>query len=144
MTNLHEEYKKRYTILDSMTVYGVGVDSGLIVIADLDYFKKREGYEFEENLSSVHDIDPGEYHVDWSIKDTWNGPVEGSGILKVTSGKVVVSDPCYLVQDTNGINNWGKMLDETDDFKSPPDGMLVLNSMGGDGCYDVNIKLRKI
>lgn len=125
----------------SMTVYNVGVDSGLIIIADLDYFKKREGYKFEERLSSVHNIDPGEYHVEWNIEDTYNGPVEGSGILKVTSGKVVVSDPCYLVQDTKGKDNWGKMLDETDYFQSPPDGTIILDSMGGDGCYNVNIRL---
>jgi hypothetical protein len=119
----------------------VGVDAGLIIIADLDYFKKREGYKFEERLSFVHDVDPGEYQVEWKIKDTWNGPVEGVGTLKVTSGKVVVSDPCYLVQDTKGKDNWGKMLDETDFFQTSPEGTVVLDKMGGDGCYNVNIRL---
>lgn len=118
---------------------GVGVDAGLIVIADLDYFKSKAGYKFEERLSFVHDVDPGEYEVEWKIKDTWNGPVEGLGTLKVTSGKVVVSDPCYLID--HEANHWGDLLDETDFFQTAPDGVVVLDKMGGDGCYDVNIRL---
>jgi hypothetical protein len=125
--------------IESMEVHNVGVDAGLIVIADLDWFKSKKGYKFEPELSSIHTIDPGEYQIEWNIEDTCNGPVEGSGILKVTSGTVVVSDPCYLID--NEANHWGDILDETNFFETPPDGMIVLDSMGGDGCYNVNIKL---
>jgi len=128
--------------IESMTVYNVGVDAGMIVIADLDWFKKKPGYKFEDKLSSLHDIEPGDYQVNWKINETYNGKVKGSGVLKVTSGKVVVSDPCYLID--HEANHWGDLLDETNFFQSPPDGMLVLDSMGGDGCYDVDIKLKKL
>jgi len=129
--------KKNYNI-ESMTVYNLGVDAGLIIIADLDYFKNRPGYKYEEQLSSLHDINPGLYEVEWRIKNTPNGTVEGSGILKVTSGKVVVSDPCYLID--NESNHWEDLLNETNFFQKVPEGTVVLDKMGGDGCYDVNIK----
>jgi hypothetical protein len=129
-------------MIEKMTVQEVGVDAGLIIISDLDWFKNKPGYKFEERLSYIYDIEPGDYHVDWKINETWNGKVKGSGILKVTSGKIVVSDPCYLID--HEANHWGDILDETDFFQTAPEGMVVLDKMGGDGCYDVDIKLKKL
>ena len=141
--DLHTKYKKRYTILDSMTVYNVGVDAGLIVISDLDWFKKKKGYKLDKDVSSIHNIEPGKYHIDWSIEETWNGPVSGDGILEVTSGKVVVSDPCYLISNDDH-KDWMNILEETEYFQKPPEGMIVLDKMGGDGCYNVDIKFKKL
>jgi hypothetical protein len=37
-----------------------------------------------------------------------------------------------------------KVLNDTDYFKKPIDGCIVLDSMGGDGCYDVHMKLENL
>ena len=118
----------------------VGVDAGLIMIADEDFFKSLSSYKFESGNSRIFSLEPGNYHTEWSIDDTYNGDVSGDGLLKVTSGRVIVSDPCYLVDDHD---EWIKLLDKYDFFNTVPEGTLVLDSMGGDGCYDVEVSFRK-
>ena len=83
----------------------------------------------------------GKYNINWEIAKSWNGTVGDSGELIVESGKIVVSDPCYHFPDHN---EWLKLLDKHDYFQTVPYGCLVLDSMGGDGSYDVNLILSKI
>ena len=118
----------------------VGVDAGLILISDKDYYEKYGMEDLREDLSKVIDVPPGKYRVHWEIEDTWNGEVDGDGILNVTSGSVVISDPCYLIIDSM----WSQALKDTDYFQNEPEGTVVLDKMGGDGCYNVLIELTEV
>lgn len=118
----------------------VPVDAGLILISDEKFYEKYEGSFEEDNwLMQRFDVEPGVFKCKWNIPNTWNGDVEGEGLLEITSGKMIVSDPCYLIDDM-----WDKVLDDTDYFHNEPDGTVVLNKMGGDGCYNVTIELEKV
>lgn len=119
-------------------VKNIGVDAGLILVSDKDFYKKYNG-EINNYLCKKIKIEKGEYEVNWRIPKTWNGNVNGSGILKVTSGEVIISDPCYHFNDSQ----WDKLLDIYDFFNTDPDGCLVLQSMGGDGEYNVYLNLKK-
>ena len=46
-------------MIEKMTVQEVGVDAGLIIISDLDWFKNKPGYKFEDRLSYLYDIVTG-------------------------------------------------------------------------------------
>ena len=118
---------------------GVGVDSGTIMICDEDYYKKYE-YRFEDRLSFKRKIPNGRYSCKWCIPHTWNGRVQGRGILEVKSGTIIVSDPCYCVEQ----DNWSKVIHDTDCLNKLPEGVLLLDKMGGDGEYTVKISLEPI
>jgi hypothetical protein len=118
---------------------GVGVDSGTIMICDEDYYKKY-GHKFDDRLSFKREVPNGRYRCFWSIPETWNGDVKGGGILEVTSGTVIVSDPCYCIED----GNWDRVIRETDCLEKLPEGVLLLDKMGGDGEYDVKVSLELI
>jgi hypothetical protein len=122
------------------TVSKVGVDSGTIMICDEDFFQNY-GYKFDPNLSKKKKISPGKYNCVWEIRKTWCGDVSGSGILEVKSGNIIISDPCYCIEEHD---QWMELLNQTDYLKNAPDGTLVLDKMGGDGEYTVEIKLFKI
>jgi len=122
----------------------VCVDSGTIVIADLIDFLEFS----DESLTQLSDrvecrgkqfnIPSDDYQVHWNIKNTYNGEIDGEGDLILNSGIVVVIDPCYLVRD-----GWGKLLRDTKFLKNPPAGWIIIDSMGGDGIYEVEINLLK-
>ena len=51
---------------------------------------------------------------------------------------MIVSDPCYCIED------WDKFLKDTDYGSCTKPGTVILDKMGGDGCYTVYIELEKI
>ena len=55
----------------------VGVDAGMIMICDEDYYKDF-GFKFEDRLSFKRKVKPGKYKCNWKIPKTWNGKVSGS------------------------------------------------------------------
>ena len=126
----------------NMNFYHIGVDAGMIMICDKDYYKKY-GYKFDERISKKRKVPNGKYSCYWNIPNTWNGNVEGDGILEVTSGEIIVSDPCYCIQD-EGQDIWERFLNTTDFGQNPEPGTVIMESMGGDGEYSVYIKLDKI
>lgn len=122
---------------------GVGVDAGIILIADYDFYKKYHGRIDKENRDiKKFKLLEGKYHVEWDI------PIrphcDGEGTLYVTSGLVVVSDPCYVVGEAFGgakkYAEWDKVLKDTNFFKKTPRGVVLLDKMGGDGTYRVYAK----
>jgi len=115
----------------------VGVDAGLIMISDESYYDK---YEKDENpdRKNILDIDTGTYQVEWKIGDTWIGGIEGKGTVLISSGKMVVSDPCYWIE------NWREWLDDTDYGKEKPYGTIIIDKMGGDGVYNVELYMEKV
>ena len=115
---------------------GVGVDSGTIMICDEEFYKKY-GHKFDEDLSFKRKVPKGKYRCVWSIPKTWNGNVSGKGILEVKSGTIIVSDPCYCIED----RDWDRVIEETDCLKTLPKGVILLDKMGGDGEYTVRVSL---
>ena len=118
-------------------VEGVGVDAGLIMIADKDYYKKYKPI-FTPRISHQFDIDKGKYRVNWRIRKSWNGDIQGTGEVNITSGICYVSDPCYIAQD------WDKWLKDTKIGDIKPKGTLLIDKMGGDGEYKVELTFEKI
>ena len=117
----------------------VGVDSGTIMICDESYYRKY-GYKFEDGLSFKRKIPNGKYKCSWCIPQTWNGKVRGEGILEVSSEVIIVSDPCYCVES----DNWSRVIRETDCLNKLPEGVLLLDKMGGDGEYTVKVSLEPV
>ena len=102
---IEEERFKKYNI----SAKDISVDSGLIVIADIDQFKNYnlgKHHEERKDLYKEFDIIKGVYEVKWKISNSWNGRVSGEGRLKISSGKMVVVDPCYFISD-----KWDSLLE---------------------------------
>jgi len=123
-------------------IKNVGVDAGLIMVGDTSYFTTMFPNEqiFPNRLAQVISVTPGQYKVDWSIKNTWNGNINGTFNLNVTSGQVFISDPCYLIEDQK---TWCKYLDDTEFCEKLPGNAAIINEMGGDGSYDVSLNFCK-
>jgi len=125
---------------------GVGVDAGIIMICDEDYYQKY-GFNFEERISKKVTIPTGKYECYWNIPHSWNGEIEGKGLLNITSGNLIVSDPCYCIHnpdDPTTYDSWMKFLDDTDYGREAEFGTIIIDKTGGDGTFDVYIKLTKI
>ena len=116
-------------------VSGVGVDAGMIMISDRDYYSKHNGEVDEKSAKCIY-LGPGSYDVKWEIPVTWEGPIKGRGVVEIVSGEMIISDPCYNIQD----ENWNKWLDETN-FGTIYDGIIIIDSMGGDGTYTVFLEI---
>lgn len=121
---------------------GVDVDAGIILVADRDYWVSKcppggeiEGIQFT--------VPRGRYGLRWRIRKTWNGNVKGSGTLVVSSGVVVVADPCYSIPDRSQPQDdrWLAWLESVKRGRKPDAGTLILDKMGGDGGYDVELEL---
>jgi hypothetical protein len=119
--------------MSKLIARGIGVDSGMILISDLDYYGK-DHEPIEERFQKVFDVVPGHYKINWKIGKTFDGAVSGSGVVRITSGKLVVSDPCYIINDSK----WLPFCEEVEKNKRLENAVL-LDSMGGDGIYDVDI-----
>lgn len=136
----------------NMTAKGIGVDAGMIIVADIGYAKDVKKFGFcraaLKNLGEVFKVPNGKYKVRYEIEDTWNGPVDGSEVLRVTGGALFICDPCYPIgKNAKGEhvgNKWGEWLSDTDYGENlKTDKAFTINSMGGDGCYDVELTLEK-
>ena len=116
----------------------VGVDAGMIIISDINYYKKYEKRSYiDSDISKIIKIKPGTYKVNWSIDNTWNGDIEGDKLIQVNSGKIVVSDPCYCISH----ENWDKWLEDTD-FGNDVKDALIISKTSGDGHIILIHKLR--
>ena len=117
------------------SIKGIGVDAGIIVIADISHYQEYERNEKAIASENTLDLENGEYDISWKIADTWNGTIEGSGVVTVQSGKIIISDPCYIA------NNWDKWLDDFDSGSIK--NIIYIDSMGGDGVYTMEINLQR-
>lgn len=118
----------------------IGVDSGTILLADKDFYG-ADHEELGKKFQKAFRVEPGVYKVKWNIENTMMGDVSGDGEINITSGKLVVSDPCYIISTDE---EWDKLLEATNYFKKEPEGTVVVDKMGGDGVYDVEMVLEKI
>ena len=121
------------------TVKDVGVDAGMIVICDKDYYKKyNDELKFDLSSTKILKVKPGTYSINWIIENTWNGDISGQEILNIKSGEIIISDPCYCVKS----ENWDKWLSDTDYGLCISGDAFVINNMGGDGTYDLDLELQ--
>lgn len=123
----------------------IGVDAGLIIVADMDYLKTvtHDLKEFTR-LGKSFKVPNGKYNVHYEIADTWNGPVSGSETLDVTGGSIFVIDPCYIIGKPKH-EDWLAWLNATEYGENLKSGKaFTIHSMGGDGEYRVELELEKI
>ena len=127
----------------------IGVDAGLILIADYNYLKKVNADLTElKRLGKTLKCERGKYKINWSIPNTWNGPISGAKHLTVTGNKIVIIDPCYVLQCGNQ-ERWMKWLKDNGYGKNESKGMsckdaFCIDEMGGDGEYTVVLDLEKV
>jgi hypothetical protein len=117
----------------------VPVDSGSILVADMEFFRMygcRKPLKKLDEFTPRIKVEKGLYDMKWNIDETWNGDVKGSGSLLVTSGDVMVCDPCYLIRD----DLWDVYLKNTYYGFLPHPGTVTLDKMGGDGTYEVFLR----
>lgn len=144
-----------------ITANDINVDSGCILVCDLDYIKEFNYCKSEiKRLGKTFDIPKGQYKVDYRLPNIFEDE-EGvkredddicSGrneTLNITSGKLVVIDPCYTIgKDSNGDeigDEWGDWLNKTNYGHGIPDNKgFIIDNMGGDGCFVVEIELTPI
>jgi len=123
----------------NLVAKNIGVDSGTILLSDKDFYGK-DHQPIGKKFQKVFKVDPGRYKVLWNIDNTFDGKIEGEGVIDITLGKLVVSDPCYIVAE----DKWDDLLETTDYFKNVPVGTIVLDQMGVDGIYDVEMVLERV
>jgi hypothetical protein len=133
----------------NITVNYVSVDSGIIIITDVDAVERN--LDTETIAEHVFSVPIGDYKVEYVIPESWNGRCKGEGLLKVRTGKIVISDPCYIIESeqkhwedwlrqvyinwdtSNGITLNKLFLEDK--------GQIIIDTMGGDGEYTVHLTL---
>lgn len=127
---------------------GIGVDAGMIIVADYAYFDKKRKDDLSRIVKDgqVLPVPNGIYQVHFLIDDTWNGEVTMEKTLTVTSGKIVVIDPCYVIGAADKKDYaWQKWLGATDyGHNIGSNAAFICDDMGGDGSYKVQLELREI
>lgn len=124
----------------SIIANDISVDAGLILISDDTFYEKYNG-SIREDCCKIVEIENGKYSLDWNIDDTYAGDISGENeIIEITSGRIIISDPCYHFDN----ENWDKILDDYDFLSITPEGCFIIDEMGGDGTYKVELRLRKI
>ena len=141
----------------------IGVDAGLIMVADIAYAKdvKKFGFCMKElkRLGKIFEVPNGRYKVEYRIpymrEDDDGNLMEDEDIcsgheeLTVTGGKVFIVDPCYPIgKDAKGNHvgdKWGEWLTDTD-FANElhSEKAFTISSMCGDGGYEVHLTLEKV
>jgi hypothetical protein len=125
---------------------GVGVDSGMIVVADASKIEK------DKYSALIQSVPNGNYKIKVTVYDTWNGTVKTEGILKVTSGEMVVTDPSYII-DKDWKGYLGKVYTDWNAKKFKgiknkkflnTEGITIADNMGGDGEYKVRVESKRL
>lgn len=119
------------------------VDAGIIMVADIAYLKDHPCKADPSETGDVFEVPNGKYRVRWRIPNTCNGSIRGENTLTVTSGKIFVSDPCYLIGHEH--QQWLDWLEKTDYANELNDKRaFIIDEMGGDGGYRVYLHLIKL
>jgi hypothetical protein len=136
--------------------YGVGVDAGMIILGDLDYSKEVNKFGFSipelKKLGQIFNVPTnGKYEVKWKLffeedeKEKYESleDINGSGIINVTSGKIFIVDPCYVIGTKGG--KWGDWLNATDYGNAiNSDKAFLLEGIHDDGCYNIEFYMKLI
>ena len=126
-------------------VEGIGVDAGLIIVADASFAKKKDF-----NKDNIVSIPNGRYKIKIIVYDTWRGTVNTQGELKITTGKMIITDPCYIIEDEKWLEFLNMIFKDRTTLREKnyeylrSEGIVIADNMGGDGVYKVGIKLDKM
>lgn len=132
----------------TVSANSIGVDSGMIMVGDLRYLDSvplRDDRAALDISGQIFDqlLIPGLYELTWNIPETYNGDIKGHRTLDVRTGDIFVCDPCYIIGGPD--EEWMDWLNANDygrDLKS--DEVMIIDEMGGDGCYKVMLSFRRI
>ena len=122
-----------------------GVDTGNIGVADLNWIKENGGQfgKTAKRMGKLIELEPGRYHVNVHIPDSWNGNVVEDGVIE-TNGKVAICDICYLFSSSEIDHDvWSKFLDKTGYLKYGFNKMFSVDT-GGDGEFRTVVNFQKI
>jgi hypothetical protein len=137
---MHNKRKERYKKMKKIIANHICVDAGMIMVADCSYLNDHPCKDKPEKTGEVFNVPNGLYLVDWRIRNTWHGDIEDQQTLRVTSGKIFVSDPCYLIGSKQ--SQWLAWLEKTSYGDNLADERaFIIDEMGGDGSYKVELKL---
>lgn len=138
---------------DKIIAENIGVDAGMIMVADLSYLETCPSPDVSKlyRLGEAYEVPNGKYMISWKIKETWHGKISGEKEINITSGKLIIVDPCYVIGQAKH-DDWIKWLKDNLSDKNNPnsdivpqsDKAFIIQEMGGDGCYKVELKLKKI
>ncbi len=117
------------------------VDAGFISVFD-EAFLKNMASTFaqpEDDLCFFFDIEPGTYKIKAHIPTCWEGEVTKEVIMEVKGPRLIISDPCYWINDDK---EWDAFMQETDYFTYDLDGLFSLGT--GDGGFEVELVIEKV
>jgi len=117
----------------------VPVDAGIIQIADYNHYKPY-GFKRDSRYLSCS-LDHGIYSVNYHIPNAWREDCYGTKWLEVTSGRVLIGDPCYHV------SKWMKYLNDThtkdEEWKDTMPAGAIRIDTSGDGGFRVILEFEK-
>jgi hypothetical protein len=144
-----------------LTAEDIGVDAGMIMVADVSYLKTVKTRKDPTRFGKVFDVPRGTYKVSWKAgcgdiggehdedSQFYDDAKTGTATLKVTSGKVFVSDPCYVIGSKRESKNpaardyWSEWLEKTDFGKDTGTDKAFVIDVGDDGGYQVDLELEE-
>ena len=119
----------------------VGVDAGCFAVCDASFIEDYGGEAVVDCLDShVLKMEPGKYKVHLEIEDTWRGPLDQTFDIELRSGKVIVSDLCYMIKDPD---TWDKLLRETNYLQNLVSPKCHVVETGGDGGFFTKIEFTR-
>jgi len=123
------------------------VDTGGIVVIDFQQIPSIHGvfyWKTDEEKCKKVEIDPGRYEIQYSVPNTWYGPVTGKEVIDVSSGQLIIGDPCYFFSGSPDERfDWGFFLGATR-LKTFFSNIGFNIDTGGDFFFDVELVLKKL
>lgn len=113
--------------MEIIHVRNISVDSGYILISDMDIY--QEEVNRDSKLYKVIKVDKGIYKV----KVKCNDDEVKEGYIQIRSGYMVVSDPCYHIEDDR---EWDVFYGDLD-----PNSKDYLLLEVSDGTYKLVIEM---
>lgn len=130
----------------------VGVDAGMIMVCDLSYLETCPSPDVSElnRLGRTYAVPNGKYIVSWKIEETWMGEISGTEEILITSEKLIIVDPCYVIGREKH-EDWLKWLDDNRKDKDNCNSYIeikstkgfIIQEMRGNGIFKVELEFEK-
>lgn len=122
--------KKRFKKLD--------VDSGSLCIIDKK-FLEQYGYDNSEDGCEEYELEPGCYEFKVNVThDDDDSDFEDTLADILTTGTIVVGDPCYVIKD----EDWDRFINDTDFSRFYGEAGFHIET-GGDGTFNLDVEFEK-
>lgn len=120
----------------------MSVDAGMLCIADVGYLKRHhatiEKYGDRADIRRLIPLKPGEYYINYRIKNTYLGDLEGTIQINCNSGMLLVGDPCYNFPNEG--DSWSNFLNEISYGSCQNEFFTAINT-GGDGGFTIKLEI---